>query len=160
MFIRKAAWCDLSAIENIYAEARKFMAANENPKQWGDTHPPRMLIEQDIRNGHAYICEQHSEIVAVFYFNIENDATYTKIDGTWLNDEPYGVVHRIAVKIGTKGVGRLCLKWAFEQCGNLRIDTHEANMPMLALLNKLSFIPCGTIWIENGDTRLAFHKIA
>jgi hypothetical protein len=102
----------------------------------------------------------NSKIVAVFYFNTEPDPTYDKIDGAWLDDKPCGVVHRIAKRTQVKGAGAFCINWCFEQCHNIKIDTHSDNIPMKKLLGKLGFTYCGIIWIENGDERIAFQKTA
>ncbi|MDR0859132.1 MAG: GNAT family N-acetyltransferase [Oscillospiraceae bacterium] len=159
MLIRKTTAADLPAVLEIYVEARQFMRDNGNPAQWGDTHPAPEMIALDIENGTSYVCEDKGEVTAVFYFSIERDATYDYIEGAWLNDEPYGVVHRIAARRGTKGAGTFCLNSAFELCGNLKIDTHVDNVPMRNLLAKLGFVYCGVIWVLGGsDERIAFQK--
>jgi len=159
MVIKKAETGEIDCIMRIYKYARKFMRENGNQEQWGDRHPPRELIEEDIRRSKLYVCMDKDEIAAVFYFNAEDDPTYRVIeDGAWLNDEPYGVVHRIASAKGTKGAATFCLNWAFEQTGNIRIDTHEDNKPMRGLLGKLGFVHCGTIYVLNKSPRMAFQK--
>ncbi|MNE54274.1 hypothetical protein D3C80_1490420 [compost metagenome] len=96
----------------------------------------------------------------MFYFAQEDDATYQVIkDGSWLNNEPYGVIHRIASSEGTKGGATFCLNWAFEQTGNIRIDTHVNNKPMQGLLKKLDFVTCGQIVLPDGSSRIAFQKL-
>lgn len=97
-------------------------------------------------------------MVAVFYFAIEEDPTYKMIyKGQWLNDKPYGVVHRIASAGTVRGAGEFCLTWAISQSKNLRIDTHEDNVVMQRLLGKLRFQYCGIIYLKNGEPRLAFQ---
>ena len=161
MLIRKAEMKDLEDVWRIYVDARQFMGDNGNPDQWGDMHPRRELIVEDIQAGLSYVCVSDGVIVAVFYFNIEVEPTYGKIDGQWLSEGPYGVVHRIARAggVGAHGAGAFCLDWCFEQCFDLRIDTHRDNASMRGLLNRLGFVYCGIIWIENGDERLAFQKV-
>jgi len=159
MTIRKTTINDLTNVLRIYAEAREFMRETGNPGQWGSEHPSQEMIENDIQNGTSYVCIHNDEIAAVFYFNIEKDPTYAKIDGQWLNSNPYGVVHRIARGKVSAGAGAFCLNWCFSQHPNIRIDTHRDNAPMLSLLNKLGFTYCGIIWIANGDERLAFQKV-
>ena len=158
MKIRKTLPKDYECVCQIYSDARKFMQDSGNPEQWGDVHPPADLILQDIEQGLSYVCTIQDDICAVFYYNVETDSTYGKIDGQWLNDAPYGVVHRIASSRSVEGAGAFCLKWCLEQCKNLRIDTHKDNAPMLKLLKNLGFSYCGIIWIENGDERLAYQK--
>ena len=131
MNIRKASPEEIDEIMAIYASARKFMAENGNKDQWGDTYPEKALIENNIRQEKLYVCADAEKISGVFYFAKENDASYRVIsDGAWQNNEPYAVIHRIASAEGSKGTATFCLNWAFDQVGNIRIDTHENNRPM------------------------------
>ena len=150
----------------IYAHARQFMADHGNPNQWGPTNwPPVPLLEQDIAEGHSYVCvdEDRDIIVGTFFFVHGEDIepTYRKIeDGAWISDTPYGVVHRIAGDGSVKGIGSFCIEWAYEQCGHLRMDTHGDNAVMQNLLKKLGFVHCGTIYVEEDEyPRLAFEKL-
>lgn len=158
--IRKATPDDFAEIMRIYARARAFMAQTGNPHQWGDDgYPSEELIREDIREGVSYVAEADGQIEAVFLFRVGDDPTYHVIEGgNWLNDEPYGVVHRIAAAGRVKGAGAWCLQWAFAQCGNLRIDTHDDNAVMQHVLEKSGFVKCGRIYLENGDPRVAFQK--
>ena len=159
MQIRKATISELDEIMNIFAYARGFMAKHGNPNQWGTTKPTREVIEEDIKQGRSYVCVENGRIIATFYYMEGIDSTYIKIyDGVWLNDKPYGVVHRIASAGTVKGAGSFCLNWAFEQCGNLKIDTHRDNEVMQNTLKKNGFSYCGVIYLEDGDERIAFQK--
>lgn len=159
MHIQAATPADLPQILAIYAHARQFMAEHDNPKQWENGDPPQALVESDIARGCCYLCMQGEQIAAVFYFAQEEDPTYHVIDGQWCMDGPYGVVHRIASSHIARGAGSFCLQWAFAQCGNVRIDTHEDNYVMQNLLAKNGFVRCGTIYLENGSPRIAYQKV-
>ena len=182
--IRKTTPADLPRVMAIYAHARSFMAAHDNPHQWGDRNwPPEELIREDIRKGCSYVCvrnpsEVHTEaakadvecapdaadgeVVGTFYFQYGDDIdpTYRVIeDGAWTCDGPYGVVHRIAADGSEKGIGSFCVNWAYSQCHHLRIDTHGDNYVMQGMLRKQGFVHCGTIFVyEEHDPRLAFEK--
>lgn len=159
MIIRKATETDFPEISDIYSNARIFMSEHGNACQWGNGYPPASLIKSDIKNGKLYLALENDCLVCVFYFAVENDPTYAHIEnGSWKNDSPYGVVHRIASSHKVKGGARFCLNWAFEKCGNLKIDTHRDNIPMQNLLKSLNFEYCGIIHIDNGDERIAFQK--
>lgn len=165
MEIRHSTEADFDEIMEIYEYARKFMAQNGNPNQWGPTKwPPEQLIHQDIANGTSYVCVHDQKIVGTFFFTIGEDIepTYRIIeDGNWLNDGAYGVVHRIAGNGSVKGIGKFCLEWAYQQCGHLRIDTHGDNIVMQNLLRKMGFVHCGTIYVpEDNYPRLAYEKCA
>ena len=164
MHIRLSTEQDVNCIMSIYAHAREFMAQSGNPSQWGLTNwPPEELIHQDIARGKSYVCEHEGRVVGVFFFDqgVDVEPTYAQIDdGAWLQEGPYGVVHRIAADGTVPGTGSFCLEWAFAQCGHLRIDTHEDNVVMQGLLRKLGFVHCGTIYVyEDRFPRLAFEKV-
>ena len=160
MEIRKATEESLDEILKIYAHARKFMAENGNATQWGNIYPPPERVKSDIAEGKCHICVEEHKILAVFYFAREEDPTYRVIrEGSWLNEEPYSVVHRIASSGEKKGAAAFCLDWAYKQAGNIRIDTHEDNFPMLRALDNLGFLRCGIINCRDGSPRIAFQKI-
>ena len=156
--IEKATLSQLPKIMSVYANARQFMAQNGNPDQWGTAYPSEVMIRQDILNGKCYVNSCGDRIRAVFYFAVEADPTYGYIEGAWLNDEPYGVIHRIAVGESGKGVAAECFNFAAQYCYNFRIDTHEKNIPMQRCLMKHGFRRCGIIYLEDGDPRIAYQK--
>ena len=164
MVIRNSTEQDFDRMVEIYSFARRFMAEHGNPNQWGPTNwPPAELIHRDIRSGNSYVCvNDEGKVVGTFFFIHGKDIepVYRIItDGTWLDDSPYGVIHRVAGDGSEKGIGAFCINWAFEQCGHLRMDTHGDNIVMQALLQKLGFVHCGTIYVEEDDyPRLAFEK--
>lgn len=159
MNIRNAVSADLPRIMELYRMARMFMSRNGNPNQWGTSYPPRNLIEKDIQQNHCFVCESHNKIIAVFYYNTAPDPTYQIIkDGQWLNDAPYGVIHRITSDGTVKGTASFCLSWVFSQCRNLKIDTHRNNHIMQRLLYKNGFTYCGIIYADDGSERLAYQK--
>ena len=163
IYIRKATAGDFDAVMQIYSEARDFMRKSGNPDQWGDSYPSAEIVRGDLsENGGGYVATDGENILAAFYFE-ENadDPTYREIfDGDWLNALPYGVVHRVGVgALGRgRGLGALCLTFATEKCGNIKIDTHTENLPMQKLLSKLGFVRCGSIYLEDKSHRIAYQK--
>jgi RimJ/RimL family protein N-acetyltransferase len=160
MQIRKTVAADLAQIDEIYKNAKKFMAATGNLNQWNGDRPNMQSAREDMEKGIGYVAEEDGEILAVFMFSQDEDPTYAKIyDGAWLSDAPYGVIHRIAVAKQGQGLVGKCIEECFSLCHNLRIDTHRDNLPMQRALLKRGFEYCGVIHLENGDERLAFQKI-
>jgi RimJ/RimL family protein N-acetyltransferase len=159
MDIRKTKNEDIHRIMEIYEKARKYMRLNGNPTQWPDGYPSLELIKNDIKRTNSYVCVEKDEIIGTFYFGIEIENTYLKIyGGKWLNDDQYGVIHRIAVDGHQKGIASYCIDWCYEKTKNIRIDTHRDNIPMQKVLTKNGFEYCGIIYLENGDERIAFQK--
>lgn len=103
--------------------------------------------------------ESPEEIEAVFMYDMREDPTYAVIEnGSWANDRPYGVLHRIASSGRKKGAASFCMQWCFAQCGNLRCDTHDNNKVMQHVMKKNGFEYCGRIYVEDGSPRVAFQK--
>ena len=164
MKIRHSTEEDFHQIMKIYEYARHFMAEHGNPNQWGPTNwPPEELIHSDIAAGNSYVCTHEDRIVGTFFFNQGKDIepTYDTIEnGTWLDDSPYAVIHRLAGDGSIKGIGSFCIKWALSQCPHLRMDTHGDNIVMQNLLQKNGLTHCGTIYVEEDPyPRLAYEKV-
>lgn len=162
MQIRNATAGDLSKIRNIYDAAKVYMDTSGNPNQWAVGYPPEDYLRQDIELSRLYVCEEAGILHGVFLFAVTEDPTYGYIDGAWMNDEPYGVIHRIAGDGTRKGIFKTVLEFCVEQMAelgikNLRIDTHEDNKTMQHLMEKYRFKQCGTIYLENGSPRIAYQ---
>ena len=158
MIIRPATLADSEAILAIYEAGRAYMRAHGNAQQWTNGYPAPDLVREDIVGGHSFVCEEDGEPVGVFCYFDGPDPTYNYIEGAWQNDAPYGVLHRIAVTSHRRGVASACYDFCLARCGNLKVDTHADNLPMQRSLQKNGFLPCGTIYLANGDPRLAFQK--
>ena len=124
--IRRANKEDIISIMPIYEAAKAKMRADGNMHQWSDKYPDEETLLDDINRGELYIAHDN-EIYGVFMLSFSGEETYEEIQGAWLNDEPYAVIHRIA----SLGKGRNLLKdaidFAFAKTNNIRIDTHEDN---------------------------------
>lgn len=156
--VRKAQLSDLDRIEEIYHYARKFMADNGNPNQWGNRNPPTEQLLEDISKGDLYVIAEEHIIHGVFFFYIGEDPTYTEIDGYWHSDSPYGTIHRIAGD-GSGGILKTAVAFGKTKINHLRIDTHEDNHVMQRAVAKEGFNRCGIIRIADGSPRIAYDLI-
>ena len=77
--IRTAREEDLPRILEIYAYARDFMEKTGNPNQWGNHHPPKHQLQQDIQDGNLFVVTEEEKIHGVFFFSIGEDPTYREI---------------------------------------------------------------------------------
>ena len=161
MNIRPALLSELDAIMELYDQGRRFMRQSGNANQWINGYPCREMIGEDIRLGHCYLALEGEEYTAVFCFFHGEDVepTYREIDGAWLCEGPYGVLHRIASSGKFPGMVQFCTDWCLEQYSNLKIDTHRDNRPMQDALMRCGFRYCGVIVIEDGSERLAYQKL-
>ena len=160
MIFRKAEFKDIDRIMEIYEVARQFMVDTGNPNQWIDGYPRRKLIEDDVTKGHFYVSEgkEDGQLHGAFAFILGNDPTYEVIeDGAWLNDEPYGTIHRMANDCTIKGLLEKSLPFCFGMTDNVRIDTHADNIPMQGAIAKQGFTRCGIIYVDDGSARIAYQ---
>ena len=97
-------------------------------------------------------------IVAYFALLPSPEPTYDYIDGAWLTDEPYGVIHRMASYPDAHGIFSAVIDYAASRFAHLRIDTHRDNRIMQHLIEKHGFTYCGIIWLEDGTERLAYER--
>ena len=97
-------------------------------------------------------------LVAYFALLPSPEPTYGRIDGAWLTDEPYGVIHRMASFPEVHGVFSAVIDFAAVRYAHLRIDTHRDNRIMQHLIEKHDFTYCGVIWLEDGAERLAYER--
>lgn len=157
--IRNAKIDDLERITELFNIGRNFMRQNGNNSQWINGYPSEELLRNDISQNNLYVEETDSELTGVFAFILGEDATYKKIyEGKWLNDEPYGTIHRIASDGIHHGFFQRTLDFCAKKTDNIRVDTHADNKPMQNTLSKAGFTYCGIIYIEDGSPRVAFQK--
>ena len=151
---------EIREIMAVYDAARGFMRASGNMNQWINGYPSDDDILKDISAGHNYVgIDSEGRIVVSFAFIIGNDPTYTYIeDGQWLNDNPYGTIHRIASNGLYRGMLERSVEFCFSLTQDIRIDTHRDNKPMLDALQRLGFKRCGMIYCRDGSPREAFQK--
>ena len=155
--IRKATYEDLPELMEIFSAARGIMRASGNMNQWNDSYPSEEIVRQDIEAGNCIVLCNDDRIIATMAFIPGPDPTYAHIEGSWLNDAPYHVIHRIAaIEPGHKAAETL-FDWAFTRTGCIRIDTHKDNVIMHHILRKYGFTRCGVIHLANGDPREAYH---
>lgn len=155
--IRRAEPADLERILEIYELARKFMAENGNPSQWGNGYPQADVLTEDIRLDRLFVVTEGERICGAFMFAIGEDPTYARIEGSWRSNAPYGVIHRVAGTGG--GIFAAVLEYCSRQIGHLRIDTHADNKPMQHVVEKSGFCRRGTIYVADGSPRIAYDRI-
>lgn len=159
MTIRPTTSSDIPRLHEVFAAARRFMAATGNPHQWADNYPSEAQLQSDIDSRDSYVVIHEDVIVATFVLRGGDDPTYATIyDGSWPNDRPYATIHRIASAGVVKGIFDYVIRYALTRYSTLRIDTHRDNHVMRHLVERAGFIYCGIIHCWNGDERLAYCR--
>ncbi|MGL5786549.1 MAG: GNAT family N-acetyltransferase [Bacteroidales bacterium] len=160
---RKSKTEDIPFIMSVINEAQAYFK-NKGIDQWQNGYPNDDSILCDITAGHSYVFLIDNRVIATAMISFDGETTYDLIDGKWLNNEPYAVVHRIAVCSGLKGkniAGSILdiVRKLSEQNNicNIRVDTHRENLSMQRVLEKWGFTYCGIIYLKDGAERLAYQ---
>lgn len=163
LIYRKSKKEDIKHIMPIIREAQQYFKS-KGIDQWQNGYPNEESIQADITAGHSYVFLADNLIIATAMISFDGETTYDSIEGTWLNNEPYAVVHRIAVSSELKGkniAGSILdivrkLSQQNNIC-NIRVDTHRENLSMQRVLEKWGFCYCGIIYLKDGAERLAYQ---
>lgn len=154
---------DVPAILQLIEHGRKRLAIL-GVEQWQGEYPNEEAILNDLalKQGHVYLLD--NVIVAYAAIVFEDDPYYKNIDGKWLSDNPYVVIHRIAVHndYTHRGVARFIFQSAEKiatkkSVSAFRIDTHLQNHYMRNLIRNFGFTLCGIVQVRDGK-RLAYEK--
>jgi len=171
MIIRLATNEDLKGILEIVQDAVNLLKKN-NVNQWQNGYPNRDVFLKDIENETLYVLCDEAIIVGFCNISPLPDPSYKVIyEGNWLTDvEEYVVIHRLAVRkeYYHRNCAKILIEFAKEVAIrnnkiSIRVDTHQDNMPMNRLLQKMGFIKCGIIHLigysDAEKARVAYEKI-
>ena len=163
LIFRQAQSCETDRIMQIIRQAQARMHA-AGSRQWQDGYPSPETIRRDLLRGDGRIVRIDGAAAAYAAFFFDGEPAYDAIDGQWLTDEPYVLVHRIAVADGERGRGVAAeflhrVETLAQERGvkAFRIDTNFDNQTMLRLLERTGFTYCGKVVYRSGE-RLAYEK--
>lgn len=174
MNIRATTPKDIDAVMAIIEEARGTIAAL-GIDQWQNGSPNRAMITEDMARGQGrVVTDDDGAIIGTFALIYTGEPTYDAIyGGGWGAADKasdgsvaYIAIHRVAISVARrgKGVSSAIISYAEEFARilgktSLRIDTHEGNVVMRRMLTKHGFVHRGTIYLKNGDPRVAYEKV-
>ncbi len=165
MNVQYASIQDINHIIDIIDQSKAYFKES-HINQWQDGYPNRDTFNEDILNNKCFVLKDNDLILGTMYFAIEEDPTYKDIEGSWLTNAKYAVIHRIAVLQKEKGRGyaQYLLDYAIKTCidnniESIRIDTHIDNKSMQSFLKRHGFTLCGTVTLPSGDSRIAFELL-
>lgn len=165
MEFRRASEQDIPEILAIIRQAQSYFKEHRID-QWQGGYPNINTIQEDIDKEYGYVLLKDNQIAATVAVSFDGEETYENIyNGAWLSNQPYAVIHRLAINNELKGIGlaSIVMEHIFELCrqkgiGSIKVDTHQENIPMQRLLEKNQFRYCGIIHVSDGE-RIAFEKL-
>ena len=161
---RKANFDDAEQIWKIIQQAIERRRI-DGSKQWQDGYPNPETIQSDIQKNYGYVLTDSEKIIGYSAIIFNNEPAYEKIDGKWLTESDFLVVHRVAISeeyIG-KGLAQKIFSYIEEvakenKIPSIKVDTNFDNLAMLKILEKLNYQYCGEVFLRSG-VRKAFEKI-
>ena len=163
--IRLANLNDLVEIERLLIETRGYFKKAKIP-QWQGIYPAVEDFVTDIQREECYLALINQKVVGMIVISSQEELNYqAMVSGHWQSQGPYTVIHRLAVSQSARGagIGRQLMNFAetitlARQRQIIRVDTHELNRGMLALLEASRYQTAGVIKVADGSLRLAFEK--
>lgn len=161
---RKAEASDIPKIWDILQQAI-LRRKKDGSTQWQDGYPNLEVLKIDIDKGYGYVLLEEQNVMGYFAIVINYEPEYLNIEGKWLSNSEFIVIHRIAIDenyIG-KNLSASIIQMAEDIAKNenifsIKVDTNHDNFPMLKIFEKCGFSFCGIVYFR-GSPRRAYEKL-
>jgi GNAT superfamily N-acetyltransferase len=161
---REATSSDIPQIWDILQQAIK-RRKNEGSNQWQDSYPNPEVIQKDINKEVGFVLTEGETIIGYCAVLINDEPEYAKIEGDWLTNGDFVVVHRVAIleKYLGKGLAKKIFGFIEEFALNnniysIKADTNYDNIAMVKIFEKLGYSYCGEVYFR-GSPRKAYEKV-
>lgn len=161
---RKAIQDDADKIWKILQQAIERRRL-DGSLQWQNGYPNPETVNSDIEKQIGYVLTENDRVVAYCAVLLNDEPAYENIEGRWLSDGDFNVVHRVAVSDEVAGKGYATeifrrIEDFSRQNGifSVKVDTNFDNAAMLHILKKLGYSYCGEVY-PSGGVRKAFEKL-
>ncbi|MGO1243873.1 MAG: GNAT family N-acetyltransferase [Sphingobacterium sp.] len=161
---RQAVNADLLPIWAILQQAI-VRRSEEGSDQWQDGYPNCDIVRNDIARGSGYVLTDRQDIIGYVSILVNDEPQYEKIEGEWLSDGDFVVLHRVALAsdhLG-KGLSKRILGFVEEYAtkngiDSIKADTNFDNIAMRKTFEKLGYVYCGQVYFR-GSPRRAYEKV-
>ncbi len=162
--LRQAQMDEKEIIWNILQQAIE-RRKQDGSTQWQQGYPNPETVESDISKGFGYVMTVDGEIAVYTALILNDEPAYSNIEGAWLSNGEFVVVHRVAVD--EKFAGKGMVKILFDHIEDftrshgiqsVKVDTNFDNTAMLRILETKGYSYCGEVFLAGG-MRKAFEKI-
>jgi len=161
---RKAELSEIAPIWRILQQA-VLRRKEEGSNQWQDGYPNPEVVQKDIEKGDGFVLLSGETIIGYSAVLINNEPAYEKIEGNWLTNDDFVVLHRVAIseKYLGKGFAKMILGYIedFARSNNIysiKADTNFDNIAMLKIFENSGYSYCGEVYFR-GSARKAYEKV-
>ena len=164
MELRRIEEKDFNQTMQLINETKAYFKS-VNSVQWQGEYPCLATIQKDFELNQGYVLVHNNEVIGYGAIILGHDPNYDFIVGSWLQNGPYAVLHRLCIKSDYKG--KNLAHYFFEELekqakqtnSSLRVDTYHENHSMLRLIEKEGFTYCGVVYMEDHSPRNAYEKV-
>jgi GNAT superfamily N-acetyltransferase len=161
---RKALITEQAQIWEILQQAI-IRRKGDGSKQWQDGYPNPEVVKKDIEAGIGFVLTEGDTIVGYTAALINDEPAYAGIEGKWLTNDDFVVVHRIAISQNHIGKGLSAKMLAFVEdyaisnnIFSIKADTNFDNIPMMKIFERRGYTYCGEVYFR-GSARRAYEKV-
>lgn len=166
MDFRLAEEADVLEILTIFTQTKAFFR-EQKIDQWQGNYPGIPEIRLDIALKQCYVAVEKELILGVIVLSLNPETSYDSlIGGAWNSQEPYTVIHRLAINNDYQGRGTSLKLLAYVEEVTLgldrqviRTDTHESNDGMRYILTKTGYRNTGRLFLDDGSPRIGYDKL-
>ena len=161
---RKAQLSEIASIWIILQQAIQ-RRKEDGSNQWQDGYPNPEVIKKDIEKGAGFVLFEKETIIGYTALLISDEPAYAEIEGKWLTNDEFVVLHRVAIAedhLG-KGLAKMIMKHveAFALSNNIysvKADPNFDNLAMIKTFESLGYMYCGEVYFR-GSPRKAYEKV-
>ena len=161
---RKAELSEITPIWEILQQAI-LRRKKDGSKQWQDGYPNKDVVQKDIEKGEGFVLVKEQRIIGYSAVLVNDEPAYEKIEGNWLTNDDFVVVHRVAIseKYLGKGYGKMILKRiedfaVSKNVYSIKADTNFDNIAMMKIFESSGYIYCGEVYFRE-SSRKAYEKV-
>lgn len=161
---RKANLSEITTIWEILQQAI-LRRKEEGSEQWQDGYPNPEVVQKDIEKGQGFVLVDGETIIGYSAVIINDEPAYAGIEGKWLTNDDFVVIHRVALseKYLGKGLAKKIIGYVedFALQNNIysvKADTNFDNIPMMKIFENLGYSLCGEVYFR-GAPRKAYEKV-
>ncbi|MEO8253635.1 MAG: GNAT family N-acetyltransferase [Flavobacterium sp.] len=161
---RKASCDETAEIWSILQQAI-IRRKKDGSQQWQDGYPNLNVVKNDIEKEQGFVLLEDTKIIGYTAILINDEPAYAALDGNWLTNDAFVVIHRVAISenyLG-KGLAKKIMEYVEDfalknNIYSIKADTNFDNIAMIKIFENLGYIFCGEIYFR-GSPRKAYEKV-
>lgn len=161
---RKANCDDTAEIWSILQQAI-IRRKKDGSQQWQDGYPNLNVVQNDIEKEQGFVLLDGTKIIGYTAILINDEPAYAGLDGNWLTNDDFVVIHRIAISenyLG-KGLAKKIIKYVEDfalknSIYSIKADTNFDNIAMIKIFENLGYSFCGEVYFRESP-RKAYEKV-